>query len=124
MPDARDVPSVITKHLDEWRRLQRFWFILHYACGLGGVIAAVLASRIDWWVLGITAAVSTALVTFLGPLQKGESYKHAYYSMANAVARFQAISTVDVDWLLGRYREAQQIVLSQEIKVAPGTTLA
>jgi hypothetical protein len=118
MADARDIPKVIAERLVEWRRLQRFWFLLHYSCGLGGVLAAVFASRFDWWVWGVTAAVSTALVTFLGPLQKGDCYKHAYYLLSSAVARFQAVQSVDAEWLLRKYHHAQQIVLSQDIKPA------
>lgn len=38
---------------------------------------------------GLFAALLSGVVTFLGPLQKGESYKHAYYRLSSAITRFQ-----------------------------------
>ena len=59
-------------------------------------------------------------MTFLGPLQKGDSYKHAYFRLSNAVARYQSVSSVDVEWLLKEYRAAQQIMLNQDIEHVQG----
>jgi len=118
MPEVtgKEIPGIITKQATDWMRLQQFWFLLHYACGLAGVVAAVLASKFGWWLWGVIAAVSTAIVTFLGPLQKGDSYKNAYFRLASAIARFETVPSVEAEWLLAEHRVAQQMVLNQDPK--------
>lgn len=114
----------MAKSLLDFRRLQRFWFLIHYSAGLGGVVAGILAAapRIEWWLWGVIAAVCTGLVTFLGPQQKGDSYKHAYFRLASAVARYESVETTTVEWLLDEYRNAQKIVLTGDVEpLAKGT---
>ncbi len=119
-PVARVAPPLVLKDMKNYERLQLFWFTVHYLCGILGVIsggiAAVAAGKTaeniqsPYW--GVAAATLTALVTFLGPLRKGEVYKRAYYLLQNSVIRFENIAELDVKWLLERHIEVQQIVLT------------
>jgi hypothetical protein len=121
-PAPSKVPDLIRKNLDEWRRLERFWYFVHYSCGLAGVVAGVFAAAppevlvqlLGGRLWGVLAAVATGLVTFLGPLQKGEGYKNAYYRLANAVARFESVSDTPVNWLLEEHKNAQKIILNRD----------
>jgi bacteriorhodopsin len=88
----------------------------------------VFASAKTWWLWGVIAAVATGLVTFLGPLQKGETYKYAYYRLLNAIARFESVDSTATEWLLDEHKHAQSIVLMgdpdqvQEAKPKPAPT--
>ena len=116
-----EIVPEIRKNLAEFRRLQRLWFTVHYGCGLAGVIAGILAAspKIEFWLWGVIAAVSIGAVTFLGPLQKGDSYKHAYYRLRNAIARYESMPTIGIDWLLDEYQHAQGLVLSRDTDLPP-----
>lgn len=59
---------------------------------------------------GLFGALLSGVVTFLGPLQKGESYKHAYYRLSSAITKFES-SVISIGELLEQYEQAQSIVL-------------
>jgi hypothetical protein len=42
------------------------------------------------WLIGIVAAVTTSLVTFLGPLHKAERYWSAYHHLEQACLEYRA----------------------------------
>ena len=100
---------------------QFYWFSVHYSAGLVAIIAGGLATAAAvndspaWvkkyaWSWGLIASLLAGVVTFLGPLQKAESYKRAQYVLEKAVVDFQdkRISAGDLSDLLGK---SQQIYL-------------
>jgi hypothetical protein len=115
---ARSVPPQVLMALGEYRRWQRFWYSAHYVIGLFAATAGAYTATGVSWGWSVSAAIGTALVTFLGPLQKASSYKHAYYRLRTALTTFEAISSKSDQWLINEYKAAQQIVLTGDPSVA------
>lgn len=95
------IPTLVEQHYQQFVMWSRFWFLIHYASGVLAVIAGGLAtaagakSTVEFingyaWLWGLAATLLSGVVTFLGPLQKGESYRHAHFYLSSALARFQA----------------------------------
>src|SRR5262245_37575677 len=116
-----EVPPVIRSRLKLYCLHQRFWLYFHYFVGSVGVLFGVLSSRdgATTWVWGGIAAASTAVVTFLGPQQKGEAYKRAQYQLEHAILRYETVPATTIGWLNRQYREASDIVLSRGAIVRP-----
>jgi hypothetical protein len=100
---------------------QRFWFIIHYTAGVVAILSGCLATaagaeagplfiRDFGWMWGLFGALLSGVVTFLGPLQKGESYKHAYYRLSSAITKFEA-SVIGISELLEQNDKSQNIAL-------------
>lgn len=108
----RRIPDSVLELLTNTRRLYRVWWFTHYAVGLSGVVAgamltAITSSSMDGkiaklylfgvnlaeysWLIGIVAAVTTSLVTFLGPLHKAERYWSAFHNLELACLEYAAI---------------------------------
>lgn len=115
------VPAIIMERYKTFQNLQRFWFGIHYLSGIIAIIAGCLAtaagakSTPDFiqnaaWMWGLLAALLSGVVTFLGPLQKAESYKHAYYRLASSITRYET-GFIDMKKLLDDYENSQSIVL-------------
>lgn len=98
------IPSAVLAFLRRTQRLYRFWWFSHYTIGLTGVVAGTLLTAISGastesqylsslrefaWLIGIIAAVSTSLVTFLGPLHKAERYWSAFHHLEQACLEFE-----------------------------------
>lgn len=122
------LPVQVTVLYKTYMRWQRFWFSLHYTAGVIAVIAGVLATasgtnsgpefvQTNTWVWGLLAALLSGVVTFLGPLQKAEAYKHAYYLLNKSITRFEA-GNISIEDLLNRYEQAQAIVLLGDPKAS------
>ena len=91
---GRVVPPRIRKRLREWQWLHRIWWALHYGIGILGVVAASVTtmgekSPLNVVYIGITAAVSTSLITFLGPLSKAQRYWLAFHETDQACYEFE-----------------------------------
>src|SRR4051794_33142439 len=108
MADETDsVLGEVERALRRFRFHQRFWLYMHYAVGLAGILGGGLATRADpnaMW--GALAAVSTGVVTFLGPQQKGERYKQAEFHLVVAITEFKANPGPGEKWLVERLKEA------------------
>jgi hypothetical protein len=122
------VPDRVSALYETYKKLQQFWFFLHYSAGVIAVIAGVLAAaagansgpefvQSNAWIWGLLAALLSGIVTFLGPLQKAEAYKHAYYLLANSLTRFEA-GILSMGALLDDYEHAQSIVLLGDPKAS------
>jgi len=109
--DERPIPPTVLDLLDRTKALYRFWWFTHYFIGLSGVIAGALLTAMSAptgsgtkplivifginlaeysWLIGIIAAVTTSLVTFLGPLHKAERYWSAYHVLEQACLEYRA----------------------------------
>lgn len=119
--DNEPIPNKINKQYKEFQFWQRFWFTVHYLSGIFAVIAGGLATAAGTdsgpkfihnliWVWGSIASLLSGIVTFLGPLQKAESYKHAYYRLSSGIARYEA-NEMNIKDLLDIYERAQNVVL-------------
>jgi len=104
-----------------FKRWQFFWYSVHYSSGIIAVISGVLVtasgtqSGPDFiqsytWLWGLLAALLSGVVTFLGPLQKAERYKHAYYSLDTALVNYE-IGLLKSDKLMEEYVKANNMVL-------------
>jgi len=101
--------------------LQLFWFAVHYGAGLLAIFAGGLATAAAAkdgpqfitkyvWVWGLLASLLSGVVTFLGPLQKGQTYKQAYYNLESASSFYKA-GKIKVEDLQDEIERNQQIVL-------------
>jgi hypothetical protein len=115
------IPDSINIRFRDFQFWQRFWFTIHYLAGVIAVGSGCLATaagasagppfiRELAWMWGVFAAILSGVVTFLGPLQKAESYKHAYYRLSSAITRYQA-GVASIEYLLDENEKAQNIVL-------------
>lgn len=98
--------------------LYRAWWTMHYLVGIIGVLAGGLAGAAasnpelkPWaWLSGSVAALSTSLVTFLGPLQRAQRYWETFHSMDQDCLEYE-YSMIDVQTLLRRSRQARKLLL-------------
>lgn len=115
------VPAIVIERYKTFKNLQRFWFGIHYLSGIVAIIAGCLATAAGAkstpefiqnaaWMWGLLAALLSGVVTFLGPLQKAENYKHAYYRLSSSITRYEA-GFMEMKQLLDDYEGAQSIVL-------------
>ena len=120
-PHRQPVPEMVTDQYKVFQKWQRFWFGIHYLSGVVAVVAGCLATAAGAksgpdiiqsaaWIWGLLAALLSGVVTFLGPLQKAESYKHAYYRLSSSITRYEA-GIIEMKQLLDDYENAQSIVL-------------
>ena len=82
-----------------WKRLYRLWWGLHYSIGIAGIVTAIIAGAGDKlagslleghiWVIGATSAICTALVTFLGPVQKADRYWRGFHKADQALLEYE-----------------------------------
>ena len=100
---------------------QLFWFSVHYTAGLFAIVAGGLATAAvaqestgligEWgWIWGLTASLLASVVTFLGPLQKAQTYKRAHYVLDKAAVDFRD-DRITGEQLSTRLEEAHNIVL-------------
>jgi hypothetical protein len=89
----------IDKTVSYWKNLYRLWWAIHYGIGVIGVACAVLAGAAGaennpahnyLWLLGIVGAVSTSLITFLGPVQKAEKYWRGFHIAEQVLLEFES----------------------------------
>jgi hypothetical protein len=115
--DGVSVVDDVERALKRFRFHQRWWLYMHYFVGLIGILGGGLATRSDpsaiW---GALAAVSTGVVTFLGPQQKGERYKQAEFHLVMALAEFKAVPSPGEHWLVERFKEAMNMVIEPQEK--------
>ena len=126
------IPSIVIELMSRTKRLYRFWWAAHYTVGLTGVVAGALltaltsaqttagSQEISWffalldkysWLIGIIAAVSTSLVTFLGPLHKAERYWSAYHHLEQACLEYRGVdSDPRMKRLMTRVMQARKIL--------------
>lgn len=136
------IPTIVIELMTRTKRLYRWWWAAHYTIGLTGVFAgAVLTAltsstvggpgEVDTllatlrpysWLIGIVAAVTTSLVTFLGPLHKAERYWSAYHHLEQACLEYRGTDTDPrMRKLMKRVMQARKIlqVVEPDEKVAP-----
>lgn len=106
----------VVERLKEWRRLHRIWWGTHYGVGVLGVAAGALISigdklPINATYVGIIAAISTSLVTFLGPLSKAQRYWLAFHQIDQACLEFEA-GELSTKQLTRACKKARDIVTS------------
>ena len=109
----------IEKTILFWKRLYRLWWAIHYFIGVIGVACAVLASSAGMkedmtskylWLVGLIGAVSTALVTFLGPVQKAERYWRGFHIAEQALLDFESGQS-DIKKVARELKLARRVVL-------------
>ena len=115
------VPDEVKVRSAEFKLWQRFWYIIHYTVGIIAIFSSGFAAASGTeiggpvlfgspWLWGLMATAFASIVTFLGPLSKGEAYKNAYYLLHGASARYKK-GLMDMDDLLNALDDAQSIVL-------------
>ena len=101
---------------------QFFWFSVHYGAGLlaitaGGFATAAVAKDGPSfiaryvWLWGLVASLLSGVVTFLGPLQKAQSYKYAAYSLESHTVYYES-KIIGIKDLQDTIEKTQQIVLT------------
>jgi hypothetical protein len=122
MPDQiveRPIPPAILRLHRRCELLYRVWWATHYSIGILGVFAGgtagVVAGRdaaSSWgWLSGLVAAVSTSLVTFLGPLHRAERYWKAYHALDQACVMY-AYGLIELLALVTEAQRARELVIS------------
>lgn len=115
----KPIPPIVAKQCELFRNWQFFWYSVHYSSGLLAIIAATLASKSTEYTahLALISALLTSVVTLLGPLQKGVSYKHAYFYLLNAINRYQTaqIEKPEIQQLNDALQKAHDLVLQNDI---------
>lgn len=117
----RNSPERVLERYRIYKRWQQYWFFLHYAAGFLAIAAGALTTasgaeagpkfiQTYTWVWGLSATVLSGVVTLLGPLQKAESYKHAYYRLSSAMIRYESY-VIEIQVLFDDFDRAQNIVL-------------
>lgn len=125
----RDAPGRILERFRLYKRWQQYWFFLHYAAGFLAISAGALTTasgaeagpkfiQTYTWVWGLAATVLSGIVTLLGPLQKAESYKHAYYRLSSAIIRYES-HIIEIQSLFTEFDRAQNIVLIGDPSAKP-----
>ncbi|WP_292992578.1 hypothetical protein [Nitrosomonas sp.] len=131
VPQRQSVPEMVSSRNSTFKYWQRIWYAVHYLSGLiaviaGGLATAAVAITTDPntvsypaysafieqvpWIWGLIASLFSGIVTFLGPLRKAESYKHAYYRLSTAITRYEE-SLIEKVQLLEEFETAQNTVL-------------
>lgn len=130
METKREIPPHVLRQCGNFKRWQMVWFLIHYVCGISSIVMGCfvtisitnspnMASGIfDFvktytWLWGILVPIFTGIVTFMGPKQKGECYKRAFFNLALAIDRYQ-YRTISVETLFEELKNAQNIVLGAD----------
>jgi hypothetical protein len=97
-------PGAVVRLKKDIKILYRTWWTAHYLIGLVSVLAGTLLTELPtttgatflpkWltgsgWVIGMIAAVSTGMITFLAPIGKAERYWAAYHSLDQACLEYE-----------------------------------
>lgn len=123
VPPTVQVPPSVVILKDRTRRLYLCWWMTHYAVGFIGVLAGTVLTALTAagndstpgglasyaWLIGIVAAVSTSLVTFLGPIHKAERYWSAYHILDQACLEYEQ-GFIELRPFLLRVRQARRIL--------------
>ena len=114
----KTIQDLVVERAGLYQFWQFFWFSVHYSAGLVAILAGGLATAASanespaWvkkyaWGWGLTASLLAGVVTFLGPLQKAESYKQVQYVLEKAIvdSRQQRITDEELSDLLGQSQQ-------------------
>jgi len=130
---SNTIPETALIFKNRTRRLYLSWWITHYLVGLTGLVAAalltatsaspmaetpaarnILATLKDYsWLIGIIAAVSTSLVTFLGPIHKAERYWSAWHILDQACCEYE-LGDITLKRFLLRMKAARKLLQAIE----------
>jgi len=119
--NADPILTLALDRVELYQFWQFFWFTVHYGAGLIAILAGGLATASAAkegpsfltkyvWVWGLVASLLSGVVTFLGPLQKAQSYKQAYYKLEPAASSYKA-GTITIEKLEDAIEISQKIVL-------------
>ena len=115
----RTIPPAALRLHRRCETLYRLWWATHYCIGIVGVfaggtagIAAGRDSGSNWgWLSGLVAAVSTSLVTFLGPLHRAERYWKAYHTLDQACVKYE-YRLIELPALITEMQRARELVIT------------
>ena len=116
------VPEEVKLQFNNYKVWQRYWYFIHYACGVVAIICGGFATasgtsngpdiiQSNTWLWGLLASLLSSVVTFLGPLQKAETYKLSYYLLYSAVTKYK-VGLLTVAELMDALNQAQTVVLT------------
>jgi hypothetical protein len=128
---SEKTPRLVKLFRDRVQRLYRTWWFAHYGVGLLGLVAGVVLTAltsadvargpsqaatlsVSWakeyaWIVGIVAAVSTSLVTFLGPLRKAERYYSVWHLLDQAVLEYE-LGVIQLKTFIARVQQARRML--------------
>jgi len=104
-----------------WRTSAFGWSILHYGFGIIGIVSSGLAaahpdllikdaSKLQ--AVSFVAAVTTALITFLGAQAKATRYRAAAASLEVSVSRYDVDTTITFNMVAAKHDECEKLLKS------------
>lgn len=131
---AIEIPSDVLNRYKTFKFWQFYWHCVHYSAGVIAILAGCLATasgadagppfiQTYTWVWGLLATVLSGVVTLLGPLQRAETYKHAYFKLSSAITRYK-VGIIQVDTLMNEYDKAGNVVLYGDPTAKPSDVKA
>ena len=88
--NLRELPSVVNERLKSYEKLWKIFIFIHYAVGVLGLFASILASSIqEPWnrVFAVAAALCIGVISFIKPEQQYFKYVRAWRTIENGAIR-------------------------------------
>lgn len=117
--DRKGIIAEQIKILNSWWKYFHRWWLVHYVLGIAAVILSVTVaskpsflseSEAFYELVAWLAAITTGLLTFLGPEKRARCYRRAWSVLNNQITRYLADQKYTVEHVLKAYDEGEKII--------------
>lgn len=120
--EFREVPSEVSKLLDEWVRKRKRYIFVHYILGVTGILAsaAAFADAYSRWasLWMVISSICMAIMAFGNPRRHYEKFARSVRVLYAAVLRYR-YHQLDMDGLLSAVERGEAIIENYENDEGP-----
>jgi len=119
-----EVPNLVQERLTSYKRIWKIFIFAHYAVGIVGLCASILASSIqEPWnrSFAVVAAICFGMIAFIKPEQQYYKYVRAWRLVDNGVIRYR-LNLDSKKELMQKLDQAENILYEfEEKQIQSGT---
>jgi hypothetical protein len=116
--DSRLVPSEFRGRLKHWKCTAISFAIVHYLCGVGGVVSSCVAASALTWAkyAAIVSAVCFGILGFVQPMKIYYQFMSAYRVLKDAVVRYRYEES-DISCIVNAALRAEMLIQSMDEQI-------